>query len=276
MPFDRCGKVVVATRPEEVAALDELERRGNANGLSGMKRLKPNEISQYEPHIAGIDGLFVAETGIVNYRQVTNAYADAVRERGGEVRTNACVTGVVTRGDAITLQTGAGEVTARGLINCGGLQSDRVARMCGIEPGVQIVPFRGEYYQLAESRRCLVRNLVYPVPDARFPFLGVHFTRMIGGGVEAGPNAVLSLARHGYSKTSFNARDAMSVALYGGFWRMARQHWKTGFGEVHRSFSKRSFPSGAASAAAGSSVERPRAGRGGRSGAGAGPERKTG
>jgi L-2-hydroxyglutarate oxidase len=238
---ERCGKIVVATRPEEMGALDELQRRGAANGLEGVKRLSGEELTRYEPYVYGIAGLHVPDTGIVNYRHVAVAYAEVIRARGGEVRTNAKVNFIHTRPDGITLETEAGEVLAGGLINCGGLHSDRLARMCGVDPGVQIIPFRGEYYHLAESRQHLVRNLIYPVPDPRFPFLGVHFTRMIGGGVEAGPNAVLAMARHGYAKTSFNTSDAVSIATYRGFWKMARQHWKTGMGELHRSLSKRAF-----------------------------------
>jgi L-2-hydroxyglutarate oxidase len=203
---EKCGKIVVATREEEIPMLEELERRGNANGLVGVKRLTGDELTRYEPHVRGIAGLHCPETGIVNYRQVAAAYAHVIRDRGGEVRVNANVNSIHVRSDGITLQTDAGEVHAGGLINCGGLHSDRIARQCGIDPGVQIIPFRGEYYHLAPPRQHLVRNLIYPVPDPRFPFLGVHFTRMIGGGVEAGPNAVLAMARHGYSKTSFTPR----------------------------------------------------------------------
>jgi L-2-hydroxyglutarate oxidase len=191
--------------------------------------------------VRGVSGLHCPETGIVNCRHVATAYADVIRERGGDVRTNANVSTIHVRTDGITLRTAAGEVHGGGLINCGGLHSDRIAHQCGIDPGVQIIPFRGEYYHLAEARQHLVRNLIYPVPDPRFPFLGVHFTRMIGGGVEAGPNAVLAMARHGYTKTSFNTADAMRIAKYGGFWKMARQHWKTGMGELHRFVSKRAF-----------------------------------
>jgi L-2-hydroxyglutarate oxidase len=239
---ERCGKVVVATREEELPALAELERRGQANGLAGMRRLTAGELREHEPHVAGIAGLLVPETGIVSYAEVTAAYAAVVREHGGEVRTGAAVRAVrreAARG--LVVETTQGEVVCGGLINCGGLQSDRVARLCGATPDVQIVPFRGEYYTLAPERTGLVRNLIYPVPDARFPFLGVHFTRMIGGGVEAGPNAVLALARHGYRRTSFSLRDSYATGTYPGFWRMACKHWRTGFGEFHRSLSKRAF-----------------------------------
>ena len=239
---ERCGKVVVATRESELPALEELARRGAANGLAGMRRLTAEQVREHEPHVAGIAGLLVPETGIVNYREVTEAYAAVLRERGGEIWTNARVKAV--RRDsagAIVLETARGAVSCRALVNCAGLQSDRVARLCGVTPDVRIVPFRGEYYTLAPERAHLVRNLIYPVPDARFPFLGVHFTRMIGGGVEAGPNAVLALSRHGYRRTSFSLRDSYATGTYAGFWRMALKYWRTGFGELHRSISKRAF-----------------------------------
>lgn len=239
---ERCGKVVVATREAEMPALADLERRGRANGLAGMRRLTGEELREHEPHVAGIAGLSVPETGIVDYPGVTAAYAKVIREGGGEVWTDAAFR-AVTREPAgeLVLETTRGAVECGGLINCAGLQSDRIARLCGATPDVQIVPFRGEYYTLAPERSGLVRNLIYPVPDSRFPFLGVHFTRMIGGGVEAGPNAVLALARHGYRRTSFSLRDSFATTTYPGFWRMARQHWRTGFGEFHRSLSKRAF-----------------------------------
>jgi (S)-2-hydroxyglutarate dehydrogenase len=238
---ERCGKVVAATVPAEVPRLDELERRGRANGLSEIRRLTPEGIRELEPHCSGIDGLWVPQTGIVDYTAVTEAYARIVRERGGEVRTSARVTGLRRDGAAFVLETAAGAVRCRHLINCAGLQSDRVARRCGVSPGLQIVPFRGEYYELVPERQHLVRNLIYPVPDPAFPFLGVHFTRMIGGGIEAGPNAVLALQREGYRKLAISPRDVLAYAGYGGFWRMAARHWRMGLGEVHRSFSRRAF-----------------------------------
>jgi L-2-hydroxyglutarate oxidase len=238
---ERCGKVVVATGAEEVPALDELERRGRANGLSGLRRLSPDQIRELEPHVRGVAGLHVSETGIADYVAVAHAYADVVRENGGEVRTHERVTGVQARPGGLVLETTHGQVECGGLVNCGGLHSDRIARMCGVEPGVQIVPFRGEYYKLRPESSGLIRNLVYPVPDPRFPFLGVHFTRMIRGGVEAGPNAVLALARTGYRWGDVSLGDSWEIARFGGFWRMAKRYWRTGLGEVHRSFSKRAF-----------------------------------
>jgi L-2-hydroxyglutarate oxidase len=238
---DACGKIVVATLPEELPALDELERRGKANGLQGLKRLSQGELRQYEPHVAGIAGLHVPQTGIVDFPAVTEAYARLVREQGGEVRTGSRVIRVHRAAQGITLETVKGEVQARNLINCAGLQSDRIARLCGLNPGIQIIPFRGEYYELVPEKHGLVRNLIYPVPDARFPFLGVHFTRMIHGGVEAGPNAVLAFKREGYDRSSFSGGDVWEMVRFSGFWRMASKYWKTGMGEFHRSYSKPAF-----------------------------------
>jgi (S)-2-hydroxyglutarate dehydrogenase len=240
VPHERCGKIVVATRDSELPALTELERRGKANGLK-PRTLTAELIREHEPNIAGIAGLLVEETGIVRYTAVAEAYAKVIGGNGGKVVTGARVTCVIPQRDELIVQTARGEVHCGHLVNCGGLESDRVARLCGIEPGVRIVPFRGEYYQLAKSSEHLVRNLVYPVPDPRFPFLGVHFTRMIGGGVEAGPNAVLAWARKGYKRLSFNPRDALEIATFAGTWRMARKYWKTGLGEVYRSYNKRAF-----------------------------------
>lgn len=239
--YERCGKLVVATHERELPALQELLRRGNANGIHGLRRLGPEEMREHEPHVSGIAGLLVAETGIVDYSQVTRAFAEMVREAGGSIQTGAQVQGFHRTADGLLLETTRGEVCCRYLINCAGLQSDRVARMCGLNPGLQIIPFRGEYYELVPERRFLVRHLIYPVPDPRFPFLGVHFTRTVHGEIEAGPNAVLALKREGYRPWSFSAADAHEMAVYGGFWRMTRKYWTTGLEEVYRSFSKRAF-----------------------------------
>src|SRR5919197_355291 len=236
-----CGKVVVATHKRELPALEELERRGHANGLQGVRRLKPEEIREYEPHAAGIAGLFVPETGIVDYKQVAEVFADLVRKGGGDIQTGARVHRCRRSSDALVLETARGEVHCRFVINCGGLSSDHVARICGVYPNLQIIPFRGEYYELIPERRFLVTNLIYPVPDPRFPFLGVHFTRMIHGGVEAGPNAVLAFKRQGYTRTSFRAKDVAQMLGYRGFWRMARKYYDMGLAEMYRSLSKRAF-----------------------------------
>jgi L-2-hydroxyglutarate oxidase len=238
---ERCGKVVVATRESELPVLAELARRGEANGLRGLRHLGPDELREHEPHAAGLAGLLVPETGIVDYPAVTQAFARAVAEGGGTVRTGTRVRGLRRETGGLVLETTTGTVACRHLVNCAGLRSDHVARICGVDPGLRIVPFRGDYYELLPARRGLVRNLIYPVPDPALPFLGVHFTRMVGGGVEAGPNAVLALKREGYHPLSFSPRDALEIAAYGGTWRMARRFWRTGLGELHRAFSRRAF-----------------------------------
>ncbi|MDD8012671.1 MAG: L-2-hydroxyglutarate oxidase [Acidobacteriota bacterium] len=236
-----CGKLVVATRADEIPALDALEKKGIANGLQGLRRLGAAELKEHEPHVAGVAGLWVGETGIVDYGQVCEKYAEIIGANGGDIRLNFRVTQVKKNGQELILHAGHDEVRCRNLVNCAGLYSDRVARMCGVKPGLQIIPFRGEYYNLVPQRHGLVRNLIYPVPDPRFPFLGVHFTRRIAGGVEAGPNAVLAFKRQGYKKTSFSLRDAGQFALYPGFWAMSLKFWKMGLGEFYRSFSKKAF-----------------------------------
>lgn len=241
IPHERCGKLVVATQESERPALEELVRRGQANGLRDLRILKAEELAQYEPHVRGIAGLFVQETGIVDYTQVTQAYARLFQGAGGELRLRTKVLGFRRSGEELVLETTAGEIRCRHLINCGGLQCDRIARLCGVDVPLQIIPFRGEYYELVPARRHLVRNLIYPVPDARFPFLGVHFTRTIQGGVEAGPNAVLALRREGYSWWKVSPGDLWQLARFGGFWRMSRKYWQTGFGELVRSVSKKAF-----------------------------------
>jgi (S)-2-hydroxyglutarate dehydrogenase len=238
---ERCGKIVVALDPGQLPALDELERRGRANGLQGIQRLDAAGLRDYEPHVAGIAGLHVPETGIVDYKQVAEVYARKVREQGGDILLSARLRHCHRRTDELILETTRGPVHSKHLINCGGLQCDRIARMCGVDPQLQIIPFRGEYYELKRSRWPLVRNLIYPVPDPRFPFLGVHFTRMIHGGVEAGPNAVLAFRREGYHFGSFELRDVVEMARFPGFWRMASKYWRTGLGEMRRSLSKIAF-----------------------------------
>lgn len=239
--FERCGKVVVAAHAGELPALDELERRGRANGLAGLERLDGAGLRSHEPRVAGIAGLYVPQTGIVDYTAVTEAYAAVIRERGGTVRTSCRVHGVRRLGDGFRLATTQGEIACRFLVNCAGLHSDRVARLCGAEPAVRIVPFRGEYYVVRPERRGLVRHLIYPVPDPAFPFLGVHFTRMIDGELEAGPNAVLALKREGYGRFSISPRDLLETLAYPGFWRLAGRFWRVGLAEYHRSFSKGAF-----------------------------------
>ncbi len=238
---ERCGKLVVATHEGEIPALEELHRRGTENGLQGLHKLSGEELHDYEPHITGVAGLWVPDTGIVDFVRVVEVLAQQVKECGGAIHTNHRLMKVERENGTFILETSKNPVRCRNVVNCAGLQCDRVARMFGVNPGLKIIPFRGEYYELKEGKHHLVRNLIYPVPDPRFPFLGVHFTRMIQGGIEAGPNAVLAFKREGYTKTSFSLRDCAETCTYPGFWKMAARFWKTGVGEFYRSFSKSAF-----------------------------------
>jgi L-2-hydroxyglutarate oxidase len=238
---ERCGKLVVATGERELPALAELERRGLANGLTGIRRIGPEEMHEIEPHVRGIAGLRVPQTGIVNYKQVAAKYAELIRAAGGSVSTSTKFLGCRRETGGLAIETTAGVCRAKLLVNCAGLYSDRVARSCGVDPGVQIIPFRGEYYELQPQAHHLCKHLIYPVPDPRLPFLGVHFTRMIGGGVECGPNAVLAFRREGYRLHDVSLRDLAELAMSRGFWRMSRKFWWTGLGEMVRSFSRRAF-----------------------------------
>jgi len=237
----RCGKLVVATHRSELSMLEQLEARGRANGLRELRRVGPDELRQLEPELVGVAALWVGETGAVDYSEVATAYARRVLTAGGEILTGAPLTAVRRDGNGLVLETGRGPCRVRLLVNCAGLHSDHVARMCGPDPGVRIIPFRGEYYELRPERRGLVRNLVYPVPDPTLPFLGVHFTRTIHERVEAGPNAVLAFRREGYRLRDVSARELAETLAFPGFWRMARKHWRNGAAELGRSVSKRLF-----------------------------------
>jgi L-2-hydroxyglutarate oxidase len=237
----RTGKLVVATREEELPALAELERRGLANGLAGLQRLRREEIREIEPHAAGIAALHVPQAGIADYPGVARAYARRIVAAGGQVLTGARVTKILHTSGRTTVETARGSFDCAFLVNCAGLQADRVARLSGIEPEVRIVPFRGEYFDLVPARRELVRGLLYPVPDPRFPFLGVHLNRTVDGRVEAGPNAVLALKREGYRWSDVSLRDLKETAGWPGFWRMMRRTWRTAAGEVWRSAVRRAF-----------------------------------
>jgi L-2-hydroxyglutarate oxidase len=248
VPFERCGKVIVATSAAQLTQLEELERRARANGVEGVERLSGDGVREREPHARGVAGLFVAATGVVDYRAVAAAYVTELARRGADIVTGARAAAIAVRGERVTVESSRGAFEARALVACAGLESDRVARMAGLEPGVAIIPFRGEYWMLAPERSHLVRNLIYPVPDPSFPFLGVHFTRRItapGDGarprIEAGPNAVLAMAREGYTRTSFDPRDAWEIARWPGFWRMARRNWRAGLHEQARSLSRGAF-----------------------------------
>ena len=241
IPYRQDGKLVVATRPEELAALAQLEARGRANGLAGIRQLGQEELRELEPEVTGLAGLWVPETGVVDFAKVAAAFARRVQARGAEIRTGARVVAAREDGSALVVETTAGDVHASLLVTCAGLQADRLARACGVDPGVMIIPFRGEYYELLPARRDLVRHPIYPVPDPRFPFLGVHFTRTIDDRVHAGPNAVLALKREGYRRTDVSARDVAEMVSFVGFWRMATRYWKTGLAEMGRSVSKSAF-----------------------------------
>jgi len=241
LKYEQCGKLVVATNKKEITALNELELRGKANGLIGLKRISKNEIKEYEPNVNGIEGLFVPETGITDYKQVTNKYVEKIIEKDGTLFLNNKFQSLINKNDELIIKITDNEFSTKTLINCGGLYSDRVALICGVDPEIKIIPFRGEYYKLKKDKTSLVNNLIYPVPDPQFPFLGVHFTRMINGGVEAGPNAVLALKREGYTLKDFSVRDVSEMFTYRGFWKMASKHYKIELYELYRSFSKKAF-----------------------------------
>jgi (S)-2-hydroxyglutarate dehydrogenase len=241
IPYNRCGKIVIAVNDSEVPSLHELENRGLENGLKGIKRISKEEIKEHEPYAEGILGLFVPETGIVDYTLVTEKYVERITSNGGTVQNSTKFLNLVKKNGEMIMETSKGEIKTKVLVNCAGLQSDRIAQICGITPNLQIIPFRGEYFTLVKEREYLIKNLLYPVPDPKFPFLGVHFTRMIKGGIEAGPNAVLAFKREGYKKTDFSFRDMLQMFSYGGFWKMAAMHYKMGLKEFYRSFNKSEF-----------------------------------
>jgi L-2-hydroxyglutarate oxidase len=239
--FERTGKVVVAKNKDEINLLDSLSERGMANGLSGIKKLNKDELVNYEPYVTGTGGLFVPQTGIVDFVQVTNTFAQLIKDAGGEIETDCRFISFSRFPDELIVKTSKGNISSKFILNCGGLYSDRIAKLCGVDPGLQIIPFRGEYYKLKAEKDHLVKNLIYPVPDSRFPFLGVHFTRMIDGGVEVGPNALLAFKREGYSIKDFSFRDISQMFTYKGFWKMASKYYKTGLAEFYRSLSKTAF-----------------------------------
>ncbi len=241
--WNDCGKVVVATTPDEVERLASIESRATQNGVIA-RRIDTDELRELEPHAAGLAALHVPETGIVNYGQVCERLQQQIVCKGGNVHLQFRVEKIQSRGNGLTVTSRGGQSISCGrLINCGGLQSDRICRLAGGETSARIVPFRGEYYELAPSSEHLCRNLIYPVPDPSFPFLGVHFTRMIAGGVECGPNAVLALSREGYRWRDISPRDLMETLSFTGFRRLASTHWRSGLGEMHRSLSKGAFVS---------------------------------
>lgn len=239
--FDLCGKIVVATSDEEIPYLHQLTERGEANGLTNMKKLSAEELKEHEPHVAGVEGLFVPQTGIIDYKEVARKYAEKFMHFGGNIFTANEVVDFKQNGKVVEVITNKRTLTTRLVINCTGLHSDKVTALTGIEPNYRIIPFRGEYYELKPEAQHLVKNLIYPVPDPNFPFLGVHFTRMINGGIEAGPNAVLAYRREGYKKTDIHIGELIGSLTYKGFREVAKKYWRTGMGEFYRSYSKSAF-----------------------------------
>jgi len=241
IPYDLCGKVIVATDAEELSRLDQLAERGRVNGVSALEMIGPERLRELEPHAVGIKALYSPATGIVDFSRVARAYAQEVTEHGGEIRTNHAVTAITQRDGYNRIETSAGDVTARWIISCAGLEADRIARITGAPRTPQIVPFRGDYYVLRPERRGWVNGMIYPVPDPRFPFLGVHFTRRMDGAIWLGPNAVLAFAREGYRRRDVNVRDLTEIVRYGGFRTLARRYWRTGIDELYRDFRKAAF-----------------------------------
>lgn len=240
VPFEICGKVIVAVNEAELPHLARIFDRGQQNGVQ-CELIDRERLHELEPHAAGVKAIHVPEAGIVNYRVACRKLAELVQGRGGEVRCGARVLGVKENGQEIAIESSSGSFTADYLVTCAGLQSDRVARLTGFQPEALIVPFRGEYYELKHDAEHLCRNLIYPVPDPSFPFLGVHFTRMIEGGIECGPNAVLAFAREGYRKSDVNLADLAETLGFPGFRSLATKYWRVGAGEMWRSWSKAAF-----------------------------------
>ena len=238
---DICGNLIVATSGEQIPMLNDLLQRGTANGLIGLKMVTPAEMLEIEPHAAGVAGLRVPEEGIVDYPAVCEALKVDIGKRGGAVVLNAAVHGLARNAQEWRVETTTGDFPADVVVTCAGLQADRVARLGGARPEVRIVPFRGDYYKLRPEREFLVRNLIYPVADPKFPFLGVHFTRMVRGGIEAGPNAVLAFDREGYGKLDFDLLDAAEVVSFPGLWRFLGKHFSICLDEMHRAFSRALF-----------------------------------
>lgn len=243
IPYELCGKVIVATDQNEVPALNNIYDRGVENGLTDLKKISAGELKEIEPHVNGVEAIFVPQTGIIDYKRVANKYAEIVKHFSGEIFVDNQVMKIKKNknNDLLTVVTNNETFTTRLVVNCAGLYSDKVAHMMGDKIPFRIVPFRGEYYKLREDKEHLVKNLIYPVPDPAFPFLGVHFTRMIEGGIEAGPNAVLAFRREGYKKSNVNLKEFGETLAWPGFQKVAAKYWKTGFGEMYRSFSKSAF-----------------------------------
>lgn len=241
IPYDECGKLVVAVDEDDVARLGDLEARAAENAVPGLRRLDAAGIREIEPHAAGLAALHSPYTAITEFTRIAEAFADDIAGAGGEIRLSFPVTAIRETGGGLEVASGERTVRVDELIICAGLHADVVAGLAGDEPGPRIVPFRGEYMTVVPEKAHLVRGLIYPVPDPRYPFLGVHFTRRVSGDVEVGPNAVLALAREGYRRSDVSPRDLRGIAGWRGTWRMARRHWRTGLRELHGSLSKRAY-----------------------------------
>lgn len=240
--FDICGKIIVATDSRELPELDKIYDRGQQNGLKGLKRLNSTaELKEYEPHVAGIAGIHVPQTGIVDYAKVAAKYAEVIRKQGGTIRLGEKVQDIRTSTNQVEVITTSGAYTGKLVINCAGLYSDKIAALTSQKVDIRIIPFRGEYYKLKKEKEGLVKTLIYPVPDPSFPFLGVHFTTMPGGGVECGPNAVLAFRREGYKKSDVNLSEFAETLAWPGFRKIVSKYWRTGMGEMYRSYSKAAF-----------------------------------
>lgn len=239
--YELCGKIIVATNQSQLATLDELYRRGSANGLQDLKFMSRSEFREMEPHAEGIRAIHVPQTGIIDYKDVVRKYAALVEQKGGEIRCNERVLSLHRDGSRTVVESTGGSYSAKVVISCAGLMADRVARMTQADIPLKVIPFRGEYYKIKKEKEYLVKTLIYPVPDPAFPFLGVHFTRLVHGGVEAGPNAVFAFKREGYAKTDFSLFDTVEALRWPGFQTVVKKYWRTGLGEFHRSFSKSAF-----------------------------------
>ncbi|MGF1533236.1 MAG: L-2-hydroxyglutarate oxidase [Bernardetiaceae bacterium] len=241
VPHEVCGKVIVATQDHERPLLDSLYKRGLENGLTGLQRLTAEQIRQHEPHCSGIEGVWVPQTGIVDYVDMSKKMGRYTQKNGGDISLGERVTGLRPEADTVVVETNHNTYRAQMVINCAGLYSDKVAQMTTPDLDLRIIPFRGEYYKIKPEKKHLVKNLIYPVPNPNFPFLGVHFTRMINGAVEAGPNAVLAYKREGYTKSDISSKELLESLLWPGFQRVAFKYWQIGVGEFHRSYSKSAF-----------------------------------
>ncbi len=239
--YELCGKIIVATKENQLPMLEELYERGVANGLTGLRFLSKEEIREHEPYASGIRAIHVPQTGIIDYSEVINKYAELIQKNGGEIYCGEKVVGVHTNDSSCAIETAANTYTSKTVVSCAGLMSDRVAKMTQPNLPLQIIPFRGEYYSVAKEKEYLIKSLIYPVPDPAFPFLGVHFTRMVNGGVEAGPNAVFAFKREGYKKSDFNLHDTYDALMFPGFQKVIKKYWRKGLDEYYRSFNKSAF-----------------------------------